>query len=115
MLEDAREATVSRREPDVLEATIDAPEDGWVWIDRAWWPALRTTVDGQGVTARRALAGQLVPVGAGRHTVRSELIPWDAGLGLVVGVVAVLAAIVWARPQRRGDRPLDPSPPLDPP
>ena len=100
-LADARPASVKRLDPSTLEATVNAPADGWVWIDRAWWPAWRTTVDGQSVSADRALAGQLLPVRAGRHEIRSELVPWEAGIGLALGLFAVLVAVAWARPRRR--------------
>ena len=80
--------TVSRDETG-LNVTIDAPADGWVWIDRAWWPAWHTTVDGVGSSAARALGGQLVHVVAGRHLIRQWLLPWEALIGLVLGVAAL--------------------------
>jgi hypothetical protein len=43
----------------------------------------------------RALAGQLVPLTAGRHTVRQDLVVWDALTGAVVGLVALVLAIGW--------------------
>ena len=72
-----------------MTATIDAPADGWVWIDRAWWPAWHTTVDGAGASVARALGGQLVHVEAGRHVIRQWLLPWEALIGLVLGVVVL--------------------------
>jgi hypothetical protein len=80
--------TVSRDDAG-LTATIDAPEAGWVWIDRAWWPAWYTTVDGAGVPVGRVLGGQLIHVDAGRHVIRQWLLPWEALIGLVLGVAAL--------------------------
>ncbi len=104
----AVEQTPSSRDPGTLTVDVDAPAAGWLWIDRAWWPAWRTTVDGRPVDAARALAGQLVPVPAGASVVRQAFVPWDALLGLAVGVVATIAALAWAfgprarRPRLRG-------------
>ena len=56
---------VASRDDRGLRATVDAPADGWVWIDRAWWPGWTTSVDGQAVETLQALGGQLVPVPAG--------------------------------------------------
>ena len=74
---------------------VDAPEDGWVWIDRAWYPAWRITVDGAPVEAVRAFGGQLVPIGAGVHEIRQDFVPWDALIGLAIGLVALAIGLVW--------------------
>jgi hypothetical protein len=87
-------ASVSRDETG-LTATIDAPSAGWVWIDRAWWPAWHTTVDGNGIVVARALGGQLVHVEAGRHVIRQWLLPWEALVGLVLGVLTLGMAGIW--------------------
>jgi hypothetical protein len=89
-------ATAVERGPTSLTAWSAAPADGWLWIDRAWWPAWRTTVDGEAVETVRGLAGQLVPLSAGRHTVGQELVPWDALAGLGLGLVALAIAAWWA-------------------
>lgn len=91
----AREATVASWDPSGDRFTIDAPADGWVWIDRSWWPAWRTTVDSRGVTPLRGLAGQLIPVAAGRHEIAQTLVPWEALSGLALGLLAVLASGLW--------------------
>ena len=83
---------------------IDAPADGWVWLDRAWYPTWRLSVDGAPVEALRAMGGQLIPVSAGVHEIRQDFVPWDALLGLVIGVLAILVAIVWVRRGRSADR-----------
>lgn len=72
--------------------TVDAPADGWVWIDRAWWPAWRTTVDGVEQQPARALGGQLVHVSLGRHRIEQILDPWEARLGLAAGLVVLIVA-----------------------
>ena len=86
----------SARDPGTLTVEVDAPAAGWLWIDRAWWPAWRTTVDGTPVDAARAAAGQLVPVPAGASVVRQTFVPWDALLGLAIGVVATIGFLIWA-------------------
>ena len=88
-------ARVGERSSTELLAEIEAPADGWVWIDRAWWPAWRTSVDGAPVEAVRALGGQLVPVSAGRHAIEQALVPWDAAAGLALGAVAAVVALGW--------------------
>ncbi|HSS36376.1 MAG TPA: hypothetical protein VLR93_08875, partial [Patescibacteria group bacterium] len=77
-LTDPRPAVVSRRETTSLVATVDAPSDGWLWVDRAWYPTWRTTVDGRDVAVARAMAGRLIPVRAGRHEIHEDFLPWDA-------------------------------------
>ena len=84
---------------------VDAPEDGWVWLDRAWYPAWRLSVDGTPVEAVRALGGQLIPVSAGQHEIRQAFVPWDALLGLAIGVIGVAAALIWVWRGRSADRP----------
>lgn len=96
-LSTARSVEVIDRNDQSLAATVDAPSDGWVWVDQAWYPTWVTTVDGGSVPVARALAGQLVPVPAGRHEIRQELLPWDAGLGLTLGIVVLGAALASAR------------------
>ncbi len=102
VLETAKPATVVARDAGRVVADVDAPEDGFVWVDVAWWPGWRATVDGVAVTSVRAIGGTLVPVSAGTHRIELTLVPWDALLGLGIGVVALAAALVWvARGRRR--------------
>ena len=85
-----------------LDIRIQAATDGYVWIGRAWWLAWSVTLDGQPVTALRALGGQLVPVGPGAHDLSLRLVPWDALLGLAFAVVVSGLALAWAvRPWAR--------------
>ena len=109
-LDDARAMSVSRFDPGALAATVDAPADGWVWIDRAWWPAWQTTIDGRSVTPLRAFAGQLVPVTAGRHEIVQTLVPWEAYLGAAVGLLAICTggAWIWLGSELRRRKPTDP-------
>ncbi len=92
---------VRHRDAFGLDASVDAPSDGWVWIDRAWWPGWVTTVDGSTVQTLEALGGQLVAVPAGTHRIEQSLVPWDAIAGLGVGLVGVLTALLWAGAGRR--------------
>jgi hypothetical protein len=94
---DAVDLVPSQRDEGALVVEVDAPADGYVWIDRAWWPAWRTTVDGAPVETARALAGQLVAVPAGHHVVRQEFVPWDALVGAAFGLVALVLALAWWR------------------
>lgn len=107
----AREAQVSAWDAAGDRFTIDAPAAGWIWIDRAWWPGWRTEVDGQAATALRAMGGQLVRIGAGRHVLTQSLVPWDALLGAGLALVALAAAGLWlrvsaARDRRAGEAPV---------
>ncbi len=86
----------SRRDNGELVVEVTAPEAGWLWVDRSWWPAWRTTVNGDPVEPARALAGQLIPVPAGVATVHSIFVPWDALAGLALGVLAASIAFAWA-------------------
>ena len=93
---EARAATVVTRDESGAEIRLDAPEDGWLYIDRAWWPAWQVTVNGQAVQPERGLGGQLVPVPAGPSVVRQSFVPIDILLGLLVGLVALAVAFLWA-------------------
>lgn len=109
----ARSVTVIARDPGSGTYVVDAPDGGWLWIDRAWWPGWRVEVDGAAVTPLRAEAGQLVPVTAGRHVMEERLVPWDALLGLVAGILALLVAglgLLWRR-HRRASRARGPDQP----
>ena len=88
-------ATSVTRDDGELAATVDAPSIGWIWIDRAWWPAWHTTVDGSTTPVVRALGGQLLPVRPGRHAISQRLLPWDALIGLVLGAAALGMAGIW--------------------
>ena len=86
-------------------ARLDAPADGWVWLDRAWYPTWRLSVDGAPVEALRALGGQLIPVSAGQHEIRQDFVPWDALLGLTIGLIAIVVALLWVWRGRIAARP----------
>lgn len=112
-------AQVTRWDTTGARFTIDQPVDGWVWLDRAWYPSWRTTIDGAAVPTYRAMAGTLIRVPAGSHVIEQALVPWDAGLGLLAGVVAVVIAVAWCllgRRRRPPDRPeaaVSPEPPSE--
>ena len=94
---EARSVTVASWDETGAELLVDAPDAGWLYIDRAWWPAWQVTVDGQSVEPQRALGGQLVPVPAGTSVVRQSLVPVDIWFGLALGLVALVIALCWVR------------------
>jgi hypothetical protein len=81
--------------------TIDQPVAGWVWLDRAWYPSWRVTVDGQTVPTYRAMAGTLIRVPAGSHVIEESLVPFEVGAGLLAGIAAFAIAIAWVLLGRR--------------
>ena len=101
VLASAVEATLEARSATRVAATVDAPADGYVWVDVAWWPGWQVAVDGAGVTPIRGLGGTLVPVTAGTHRVELSLVPWDALAGLAIGVAATGIALAWLLRGRR--------------
>jgi hypothetical protein len=78
------------------EAVVDAPTEGWVWFDRAWWPGWRLTIDGRDSPVYKALGGQLVAVPAGRHELIAELTLWEVKLGAAIGLVGLALGLGWA-------------------
>jgi hypothetical protein len=101
VLAEARPVELRSRDDGSLELAVSAATDGWVWIDRAWWPGWETTVDGAAVTAARALGGQLVPVAAGERIVAQRFVPLEVPLGLAVGAVTLAIVIGWVALGRR--------------
>ena len=99
---EARPIDVSTAADGGLDARVDMPQAGYVWIDRAWWPAWRLELDGTAMPTMRALAGQLVAVPAGSHEIRLRLVPWDALIGLAAAIVALVTAGAWLVAGRRG-------------
>jgi hypothetical protein len=78
------------------ELNVDVEEDGWIYIDRAWWPGWRATLDGADAPVHAGAGGQLVRVPAGSHALTMSLVPWDAALGLAAGVLVVLlGSVAW--------------------
>jgi hypothetical protein len=78
------------------EIVIDAPSEGFVWVDSAWWPSWQATVDGSEAVDYLALGGHLIPVPGGTHTIVSELTLREVQLGALAGVAAFAVAIGWA-------------------
>ncbi|HSW43838.1 MAG TPA: hypothetical protein VLM76_15175, partial [Patescibacteria group bacterium] len=97
----ARPVEVLARDDASLEFAVSVETDGWVWVDRAWWPGWETTVDGAPVTTARALGGQLVPVAAGTRAVAQRFVPLEVPLGLLVGGLTLAAALGWVALGRR--------------
>ncbi|MEO8463106.1 MAG: hypothetical protein ABI555_07825 [Chloroflexota bacterium] len=89
-------ATVSSRDEGSAVFAMDAPAPGWLFVDRAWWPAWQTTINGSSLAPSRAEGGQLFAVGGGLLMVHQELVPWDAYLGLGIGAGVLVLALLWA-------------------
>jgi Gpi18-like mannosyltransferase len=94
-------AHVTRWDTMGASMTIDQPVAGWVWLDRAWYPSWRVTVDGQTVPTYRAMAGTLIRVPAGSHVIEESLMPFEVGAGLLAGIAAFAIAITWVLLRRR--------------
>jgi hypothetical protein len=94
-------AHVTRWDTMGASMTIDQPVAGWVWLDRAWYPSWRVTIDGQTVPTYRAMAGTLIRVPAGSHVIEESLVPIEVGVGLLAGIVALAIAIAWVQLGRR--------------
>lgn len=93
---------------------LDAPEAGWVYLDRAWWHAWQVTVDGIDAPVLAAAGGQLVEVPSGRHDIVTRLVPWDALIGLALGAIALALTGAWLRwPRDLGSRRRASGEPLD--
>jgi hypothetical protein len=89
---------------------VNAPANGYVYIDRTWWPGWQVTVDGNSVAPMRAWGGQLVAVPAGAHTIEQRFVPWDAALGFLISFATVVTVGVWAWRRRDSLEPADGSP-----
>lgn len=97
VIHDAMPVTSVTSGPEYLSLAIDAPADGWVFVDRSWWPFWSIKIDGKPASALEAWSGQLIKVSAGPHHITEVLEPLDAGVGLVVGLATALVALVWVR------------------
>jgi hypothetical protein len=97
-LDEAVPASVEVRDNGYARIQVDAAQNGYVFINRSWWPGWHVTVDGVEVPVYRAFSGQLVPVTAGEHVIEQRLRPWDAALGAVItgATLMVLATFLWA-------------------
>jgi hypothetical protein len=99
-------AAASSWSQDATAVRIDAPADGYVFMDRTWWPGWQVTVDGAPVSPLSSMGGHLIPVSAGPHAIAEHLLPWDLIAGLLVSLGAIVALLVWAlwrrRPANRG-------------
>jgi hypothetical protein len=89
-------AEATRTTTTELDLVVDAPAAGYLWIDRAWWPSWRVTLDGSELRPARALGGMLVRVETGRHELTLRLVPLEVLAGAGLGALVALGALVWA-------------------
>jgi hypothetical protein len=80
-----------------IAVEVEAPEDGWLLLDRLHDPSWRFSIDGRSVPAVRAdYIGTAVPIRAGRHRVRASFQPvsrqafWPACWILEASMLALL-------------------------
>ena len=97
---EAQSASVVRWDEAGAELRVNAPAEGWLYIDRSWWPDWQVTVNGAPVHADRGLGGQLVRVPAGASVVRETFVPIDIWIGLLLGIAALAAALLWLSRRR---------------
>jgi hypothetical protein len=95
VLDDAVEAETTEVTNRGHDITVDAPADGWLFMDRAWWPGWSVTVDGAPATVLEASGAQLVAVPAGTHRIVAELTLDEVKMGAAVGLVALVLAAGW--------------------
>ena len=107
-LESARSARLIESGTGTLEAQVDAPADGWLYVDEAWWPTWQVAVDGRAVTPLRALGGMLIAVPIGSHDVTAHFYPVDAGIGAGIGLAGAVSAAILAIADIRRRRERDP-------
>lgn len=95
----ARVVTADR--PDgYLNAEVDAPQAGLVFLSEPYYPERRAWVDGREVAAVRAnLAFTAVPVEAGRHVIELRYVPRRFYVGITV---SILTLAVWLAAGRAG-------------
>ncbi len=98
----ARPAEVTAWTSDRSTLRVEAPDDGFVFIDRAWYPWWVASVGGRVVETQRLWSGMLVPVPAGIHEVDVRLIPLDAIVGALLSIACLMAiGVAVAQSQRR--------------
>jgi uncharacterized membrane protein YfhO len=87
-----------------LEATVNAPVPGYVFLSEPYYPERRAFVDDHPVPAVEAnLAFTAVPVPAGTHRLELHYVPssFRLGLGISALTLFVWAGVSW---RRRRDR-----------
>jgi hypothetical protein len=93
-----REAAVLEHETySSMRFAIDAPADGYLVVNEAWFPGWHATVDGRAAPVLQGnVIMQVVDLPAGRHVVELRFRPGYVLYPLALGVVAWLAAFAWA-------------------
>jgi hypothetical protein len=101
----AVDVTVQNQLDGRLDAVVQAPADGYVFLSEPYYPERVAFIDGQPVAAVKAnLAFTAVPVPAGTHRLELRYVPGSFRLGVGISVLTLLvwAGASWQR--RRRDR-----------
>jgi hypothetical protein len=106
VLTDAVPATVRSWDSGRAVIAVDSSKEGYLFIDRAWWPGWQVSVDGRPVTPLRALGGQLIPLAAGRHVVEEHLFLVDVAAGAVITGTTLTLLILFMLIGRRRSKSL---------
>jgi len=96
-------AEVIERGPSYGEYRIVAPEDGYLFVDRSWYPYWTVEVDGAPVPTYRLWSGTLVPISAGSHVVAERHEPRDVQIGATITILTLVLTgglLTWSRFRR---------------
>jgi hypothetical protein len=95
-------ATLESRTLSSMRLAIDAPSDGYLVVNEAWFPGWLATVDGRPVSVLRGnVIMQALDVPAGKHVVEMRFRPWYVLGPLAAALLAWIASLGWAVSRRR--------------
>lgn len=96
-------AEVMERGPSHGEYRVIAQEDGYLFVDRSWYPYWTVEVDGAPVPTYRLWSGTLVPVRSGSHVITERHEPRDVQVGATISVLTLVltaGSLAWGRHRR---------------
>ncbi len=90
-------AVLESRTLSSLRLSVDAPRDGYLVVNEAWFPGWSATVDGESTPVLRGnVLMQALEVPAGKHVVELRFRPGYVLYPLAVAAFAWCAALAWA-------------------